>query len=405
MAEPSIAGKLLKAKQLQIDSLLALTRAVNTNTKEADLYELYELFLRNQMHIAQVILYYHREHWECVCIYGTEKIVQHQIVQQQFIYNKEVRNLEEKPIEGTENFNYLIPVFHKSQALAFALISHIAPDEYGTIEEKLNFIQTITNIIVSAIENKRLFKKQLLQHAYKKEMDLARQIQGMLIPNKLPLSEKVTMDAVYLPHQEVGGDYYDFVELNDEKIAFCIADVSGKGVPAALLMSNFQATLRTLAKQNYTTEKLIIALNKRICEVTRNESFVTLFYAKYNNVTKKLLYVNCGHIPPLLCNSKGIQPLTTGTTLLGIFDELPNVKIGEIYLDEESTLILYTDGLSDLVNEKGDFFGNEEVENFASKFYSLSPKDFNTKILEKVNEYRGNATYTDDISILTCRLK
>jgi phosphoserine phosphatase RsbU/P len=135
------------------------------------------------------------------------------------------------------------------------------------------------------------------------------------------------------------------------------------------------------------------------------ESFVTLFYAKYNKQTKKLLYVNCGHIPPLLINSKGIQSLTIGTTLLGMFDELPHIRIGEIFLDEESTLVLYTDGLSDLVNENGTFFGNEEVENFASKFYSLSPHEFNKKILEKVNEYRGTATFTDDISILTCRLK
>ncbi len=321
MADNQIAGKLLQSKQLQIDSLLALTRAINNNTKEHELYELYELFLRNQMHVGEVILYYHRDLWECVFHFGIEKVYPTYLVEHQFIYNKELRNLEEKPIEQIENFNYLIPVFHKEQPLAFALISKVNADEYGTKEEKLKFIQTITNIIISAIENKRLFKKQLVQQAYKKEMDLARQMQKLLIPAKLPQTENVKMSAVYLPHTEVGGDYYDFVELNEGKITFCIADVSGKGVPAALLMSNFQATLRTLAQQNYTTEKLIKALNARMCEVTQNESFITLFYAKYNAVSKKLLYVNAGHVPPFLCNSKGIQPLTDCTTLLGMFND------------------------------------------------------------------------------------
>jgi sigma-B regulation protein RsbU (phosphoserine phosphatase) len=398
------AGKLLKAKQLQIDSLLALTRAVNTNTKEIDLYELYELFLRNQMHVDQLILYYHREHWECVCLFGTDKIIPHQIVEQQFIYTNQLRNLEEQPLPETDSFNYLIPVFHKQRPLAFALVGRVVPDEYGTVDEKLNFIQTITNIIVSAVENKRLFKKQLTQQAYKKELDLARQMQNLLIPEKLPNNEKIKMHAVYLPHNEVGGDYYDCIDLNDEKISFCIADVSGKGVPAALLMSNFQATLRTLAKQNYTTERLIKALNSRICEVTRLESFVTLFYAKYNLVSKKLLYVNAGHIPPLLCNSKGVKHLSEGTTLIGMFEDLPHIKVGEIYLEEESTLLLYTDGLSDTVNEKDEYFGNAEIENFASLYYSMQPKEFNEKLMERLNAYKGNALPIDDISILTCKL-
>ncbi len=405
MAENNITGKTLHAKQLQINSLLALTRAINNNTKAQDLYELFELFLRNQMNVEQMILYYHRDVWECVCHFGNERIYPTMLVEHQFIYNKELRNLEEKPMEGIENFSYLIPVFHKEQPLAFALISKVSADEFGTKDEKLNFIQTITNIIVSAIENKRLFKKQLVQQAYKKEMDLARQMQKLLIPDLLPQTNLINMNAVYLPHHEVGGDYYDCIELGDEKIAFCIADVSGKGVPAALLMSNFQATLRTLAKQNFTTEKLIKSLNTRICEVTRKESFITLFYAKYNLVSKKLMYVNAGHVPPLLCNSKGIKALIEGTTLLGIFDELPHIKVGELYVEEESTLVMFTDGLTDMVNEKEEYFDVEGVELFCKNFYQLSPIDFNNKILERLNSFRGIKESIDDITILTCKLK
>ena len=352
-----------------------------------------------------MILYYYRDYWECVCHYGVEKVYPTFLVENHFVYNKELRNLEEKPMEQIDNFNYLIPVFHKEQPLAFALISKVQADEFGTKEEKLNFIQTITNIIVSAIENKKLFKKQLAQQAYKKELDLARQMQKLLIPESFPEYDSVKMSAVYLPHTEVGGDYYDYIELTDEKISFCIADVSGKGVPAALLMSNFQATLRTLAKQNFTTEKLIRALNARMGEVTQKESFITLFYAKYNLFTKKLLYVNAGHVPPFLCNSKGIQQLTEGTTLIGIFDELPKINVGEIFIEEESTLVLFTDGLTDMVNENEEYFETQGVEEFCRNFYTLSPADFNIKILERLNSFKGNKQNTDDITILTCKLK
>jgi sigma-B regulation protein RsbU (phosphoserine phosphatase) len=111
------------------------------------------------------------------------------------------------------------------------------------IIKHLNFIQTLTNIIIVAIENMRLFKESLRQESIKKELELASKMQNMLIPNPsiLPRNEKIRMTAFYLPHMDVGGDYYDFIELGKHEFGFCISDVSGKGMSAAFLMSNFQA--------------------------------------------------------------------------------------------------------------------------------------------------------------------
>ncbi len=110
-------------------------------------------------------------------------------------------------------------------------------------------------------------------------------------------------------------------------------------------------------------------------------------------------------LPPFLCNSKGIQPLTDGTTLLGMFNDLPHIKVGEIYLEEESTLVLFTDGLTDLLNEQDEFFDVEGVELFCKNFYTLNPEDFNNKILERLNSFKGTRQNTDDVTILTCKLK
>ncbi len=403
MTESAVA-KTLTARKLQIDSLLALTRAINGNTKERDLYELYELFLRNQLSVDKVVLYYHKDIWECVCSYGTSKDPSTSLIHEQLVYFKKLKNLKEEPVLGFEEFDYVIPVFHKEQPLAFALLSTIRPDDFGTREEKLDFIETLTNIIISAIENKRLFKRQLTQEGLKKELELAGKMQSMLIPSKLPSNSRIEMSAVYLPHNEIGGDYYDYIALHDNKISFCIADVSGKGIAAALLMSNFQANLRTLATQNLTMEKLITALNTRMCEITREENYITLFYAKYNLQSKKLLYVNAGHVPPLLCNSRGITPLTEGTTLIGMFDPLPHITVAEMYIEEESLLMLFTDGLTELENERHEYFGEKELERFLQLYHSLPPEQFNQKIMEKINDYKGYRQFSDDISLLTCKL-
>ena len=403
MSEFTVA-KTINARKLQIDSLLALTRAINGNAKERDLYELYELFLRNQLSVEKVVLMYKNTNWELVCSYGAVKDPPTAIINEQLIYFKKLKFLQQEPIKGLEEFDYLIPIFHKEQPLAFALLSSIKPDDFGTREEKLDFIETLTNIIISAVENKRLFKRQLLQEGLKKELELAGKMQSLLIPSKLPSNNRISMSAVYLPHNEIGGDYYDYIALHDNKVSFCIADVSGKGIAAALLMSNFQANLRTLATQNLTMEKLITALNTRMCEITREENYITFFYAKYNLQSKKLLYVNAGHVPPLLCNSNGIVPLTQGSTVIGMFDPLPHLTVAEIYLEEPSMLMLFTDGLSELENHQGEYFGEVELEKFLKLYYTLTPEQFNQKIMERINDYKGNATFSDDISLLTCKL-
>ena len=146
-----------------------------------------------------------------------------------------------------KSFEIIIPVFHKSKPLAYLLIGDLEDKvEVSPAIKHLNFVQTITNIIVVAIENKKLAKKSILQAALKKEMEFASQMQSMLFPSILPNDAQLNAAAFYLPQQEVGGDYYDFIWLNANEFAFCVADVSGKGVPAALLMSNFQANLRVL---------------------------------------------------------------------------------------------------------------------------------------------------------------
>ena len=158
-----------------------------------------------------------------------------------------------------------------------------------------------TNIKTAAQKRKitNLRLNSLLE-GVEKELELASEMQSMLFPRKLPNDEKMDVDALYQAQHQVGGDYYDFIRLNENEVAFCIADVSGKGVSAALLMANFQANLRALFKTTSSLNEIVTDLNRLVNENAKGEKFVTLFIAKYNYITRFLTYINAGHNPPIL---------------------------------------------------------------------------------------------------------
>ena len=178
------------------------------------------------------------------------------------------------PDLGFEGVDIIIPVYNNNVHLAFVFIGDIEEEGEGMspVLKHLNFIQTISSIIIVAIENIRLFKESLRQEALRKELELAARMQQMLIPDNQPYAKKpnLVVNGFYYPHYEVGGDYYDCIKLSETKTGFCIADVSGKGISAAMLMSNFQASFRALFTHDIELACLIHKLNSLIsCQCSR----------------------------------------------------------------------------------------------------------------------------------------
>src|SRR6185503_6106103 len=184
------------------------------------------------------------------------------------------------------------------------------------------------NVIVVALENKKLFKERLEAERFQREMELAAEVQNMLIPLKVYKDHSVEVSARYIPHQNIGGDYFDFIRLNKHEILWCIADVSGKGISAALLMANFQASLRAWAAVEDDLTNIVDRLNQSVAKKTKGERFITLFVAKYNERTRKLNFINAGHNPSILYHDGEAVPLKLGTTMIGAFDELPFINQG-----------------------------------------------------------------------------
>jgi sigma-B regulation protein RsbU (phosphoserine phosphatase) len=264
-------------------------------------------------------------------------------------------------------------------------------------------VQTLTSIIVVAIENKKLARDTVRQAAMRKELELASEMQSMLFPSILPHDKNIDTAAFYLPHQQVGGDYYDFIWLNENECAFCVADVSGKGVAAALLMSNFQANLRVLFNHTTSLTDLVRELNAKVMANAKGEKFITLFIAKYNLVTRTLTYVNAAHNPPLLATGNSISTLKIGCTGLGMFDEIEKIKEGIVNITPGTTIVCYTDGLTELENDKGEDFGIDGLKMIIKDNPNLNMMELNTLIMQTVMNYKQSRPYIDDIALFSLK--
>jgi len=185
---------------------------------------------------------------------------------------------------------------------------------------------------------------------------------------------------------------------------FCVADISGKGIAAALLMANFQSKFHDLINKRSALDVFISKLNESIFEITNGEKFLTFFVAEFNTKTNELRYVNAGHNPPLLImNGKNI-PLDKGSTILGSFTKLPEIEVGTEQIDEEAIILTYTDGLTDVKNGAGVFYDEELLQAFALDNYAQSAEAFNKKLLQTIDDFKGDQVYPDDFTVLTCKV-
>ncbi|MBK9565525.1 MAG: SpoIIE family protein phosphatase [Saprospiraceae bacterium] len=394
--------KELSLKQLQIKSLLTITQAINDNVSADGLFNMYKSFLSWEMGIEKMALFVIEDQgWECTTSINFNRKGKEEIIAL-LLQHKRLYTIKKDEHIQLLGFDIVIPVFHKEVPIAYSIIGGIKDKE--DLYNKIQFITTITNIIAVAIENKRLFKKQLEQERYRREMELASQVQQMLIPENLPVEKEFAFSKIYKPHFNIGGDYLDFIRFDKDRFAFCIADISGKGVAAALLMANFQATIQSLIFQYRDLETFVFALNQSVYRITKSERYITFFVAEIDLKKKTLKYVNAGHYPPLLKMNGELTRLNKGCSFIGAFEKLKNIKEEMIELQPDAMIVSFTDGLTDLKNQKEEFFSDIILEKFLDKHHKLDPESFNKKLLSEINRFRGEMDITDDIAVLTCKI-
>jgi sigma-B regulation protein RsbU (phosphoserine phosphatase) len=408
MSEIRSSKDRLKISKFKLDALLDITLSINANLPTEDLLSKYESILRNNLGIGKILIFKHGYRWECILNAGFPTNLEKSIdVESMLLEFTEIEIVTHDP--GFESVDIIIPVYNNLVPLAYIFIGDIEEEGEGMspLLKHLNFIQTFSSIIIVAIENIRLVNESLRQEALKKELELAARMQTALIPreNQLPDKGKIIVNGFYYPHSEVGGDYYDCVTLSDDITGFCIADVSGKGISAAILMSNFQASFRALFTHDIPLITLVKKLNSIIIANAGGEKFITFFVARYNQKTGILEYVNAAHNPPVFYNTVtgNIQHLHACCVGIGMLDEIPAIEKHEIEVKNYSKIVCYTDGFSELKGDDGNDIGTRVIIKHIS---NVNPVKNN--IIEMIRELGipdDNPGLFDDVSIISADLR
>jgi sigma-B regulation protein RsbU (phosphoserine phosphatase) len=224
----------------------------------------------------------------------------------------------------------------------------------------------------------------------------------LLIPQSIPNSSYLDIAAEYIPCKEVGGDFYDIIKLDKDRFIFVVADVSGKGIPGALVVSNMQATLRAFLEYSVDLLPIVTRLNETIIRQTTSDRYITFFIGLYDHRKSSLTYINAGHNPPLLIKKEGkIHELKTGGIFIGFMPW--EYESETVPFEKGDTLIMYTDGLVEAMNYDEEEFELYRLKNILEENPSASSNRLKKEIITRVNDHIGTNPLSDDFTLLISR--
>ncbi len=272
---------------------------------------------------------------------------------------------------------------------------------FGFTPNDLHFMESLGNTAIAALENARLFAEEVEKRRIEGELALAKDIQRQLLPKELPILQRYDIAGENISSLQVGGDYFDIIALDEYRLLIAIADVSGKGIPAALIMANVQAALRALSPLNLPISELVTRINAIVYENTLADKFVTFFCGILQMNEDTLYYINAGHNPPLLRRSNShIEELSTGGLLLGIMESTPPFEEGNISFYAGDLLMMYTDGVSEAMNKQREEYGEARLREFIRALDVASANASILQLIDDVKRYVGGAAQSDDITLL-----
>jgi phosphoserine phosphatase RsbU/P len=272
-------------------------------------------------------------------------------------------------------------------------------DQLGVLGESFNLM---TGSISGLIEEQK--QRQRLEN----EISIAREVQNQLFPKRLPSVPGVEVEAICKAARSVSGDYYDFIQLTPTHIAVAIADISGKGISAALLMASLQAALRSQllmeGSENLGTAELVSRLNKHLVRNTGDDRFATFFIAVYDSATRQLRYTNAGHLPSFLISGKTTELLDKGGMVLGVYEE-SLYEENLLQVPPDALLIGYSDGLVEPENVYGEEFGMRRLQEASVQVQASSPSRVAESLMTAAEEWAGSAEQADDMTVIVARMR
>jgi sigma-B regulation protein RsbU (phosphoserine phosphatase) len=330
------------------------------------------------------------------------------VQKQKPIFTSEIAELSHEGYLGgrlVELGSYLlVPLMDKGRLVGIISLSPKVAGFRYTYED-ISLLSVIANQVVVALNNAALYVKSLEKQRLEEELEVARKIQMALLPRNLPIHPQYDFAAFNHPSRQVGGDYYDFINLADGTLGIVIADVSGKGVPAALLMARVQAILQTQEKRGLPIAEMLSQLNEFLVKSSSPDRYVTMFYGELDPPRGKFCFSNAGHNHPFILDVAGnIRYLDIGGLILGAFSgSRYDTAVAELRKDE--ILVMYTDGISEAMNLQEVEFGEARIIDAVKEARSQSAQYICAHIIKSVKKYAEGAEEIDDMTLVVVKRK
>ncbi|MFC1724293.1 GAF domain-containing SpoIIE family protein phosphatase [candidate division KSB1 bacterium] len=307
-------------------------------------------------------------------------------------WDESVRSVACVPLIVKSKLTGILSMFNKIKSKSFT-------------DDDLRLLSIIAGQSAQIVETARLYEEEQALYLLQEEGRLAREIQIKLLPKSDPDIPEYDIAGTSRPAMSVGGDYYDFIPINDNRIAICLGDISGKGIPAALLMANLQATVRAQSLSGNSPRECVNRSNVLLYRSTDTDKFATLFYAILDMENNAFCYSNAGHNPPVFIKKdKSPVLLIPNRPILGFLDNIE-------YCDETTSIepgdlfVIYSDGVTEAVDEFENEFGEDKFIKLLNEYKGLSAKEIIRIVLQAVDEHSKNVQQTDDITLVVIKRK
>ncbi|KPK78776.1 MAG: hypothetical protein AMJ89_00255 [candidate division Zixibacteria bacterium SM23_73] len=317
-----------------------------------------------------------------------------------------VPNVKEDPryIEArveTES-GMVVPIISNQRIIGVFSIESNKLDAYD--EEDLELLDAFAGLASISIERARQHQEILEKRKLEEELSIARRIQKTFLPDRHPKMPGFDISGINIPSEKVGGDYYDFIPIIENQVGIAIGDVSGKGIPAALIMASFRASLIAEIRNNYAIRSVMFKVNNLLFESTESDIYVTAVYGVLDTKNRIFTFTNAGHNAPIFRRADGrMEYLIEGGVVLGTFE---NSKYEErpLSLSSGDLIVLYTDGVTEAKNEKEEEFGTKRLKQVINDSYHLSASEIQNNIYQAVKDFTGNLPQADDLTMIVIKV-
>lgn len=404
-------NRMLDRKVYELNTLFDLSKDFNILVDRDEIIRIFKFAMLGQMLIRKFFFVLeHENERKVMATSGINSKLSDDAIDKLFSLDDDLTVVDESleqeiPFLADNEIKALIGLQFQSERVALVGVGARANEEEYSSSD-YNFLQSLGNLAVLSIQKTYLLEERIEKERMEEELNIAKSIQKGLLPDPIPRSTELDITASNISSYQVGGDYYDILEAPENRLLFAIGDVTGKGMPAALLMANLQAMLHVLLPVDISLSAATGQINDIIYQNTPSDKFITFFWGIFNPKNHQFQFVNAGHNPPILLRSDNnkVEELSEGGLILGAMSTMTPYQEQTITLSKQDVLVFYTDGVTEAKNEDGtEEYGEERLFKCIKKHRELSSQEIQNAIIKDVKSFSKDIQH-DDVTIIVIKV-